>query len=76
MTTNNLNELAQIATASALGDFVEQQPEHEIERELALRAKRIEWRWRILAAICGALTGLAAPGLELWFLPWVSLTTL
>ncbi|MBK9201403.1 MAG: hypothetical protein IPL73_02955 [Candidatus Obscuribacter sp.] len=76
MTTNNLNESAQIATASALGDFVERQPEHEIERELALRAKRIEWRWRILAAICGALTGLAAPGLELWFLPWVSLTTL
>lgn len=76
MTTANLNESALIATGSALSDFEKLQPEHEIERDLAPLAKRIEWRWRILAAICGALTGLAAPGLELWFLPWVSLTTL
>lgn len=38
--------------------------------------KRIEWRWRLVAAICGAITGLSAPGLELWFLPWFSLTSL
>lgn len=76
MTTTNLNESARIATASALGDFVELQPEHEVEREPTPLAKRIEWRWRFVAAICGALTGLAAPGLDLWFLPWIGLTTL
>lgn len=35
-----------------------------------------EWYWRLAAAICGAVLGLAAPGLELWYLPWFWTTSL
>lgn len=37
---------------------------------------RTEWRWRIVAAVCGAVLGLAAPGLEQWYLPWFWTTSL
>lgn len=37
---------------------------------------RSEWFFRIFAAACGAVLGLAAPGLEQWYLPWFLPTTL
>ena len=37
---------------------------------------RTEWRWRFVAAVCGAALGLAAPGLEQWYLPWFLPTSL
>ncbi len=37
---------------------------------------RSEWYFRLVAAICGAVLGLAAPGLEQWYLPWFLPTSL
>ena len=37
---------------------------------------RSEAHWRMVAALCGAVLGLAAPGLEQWYLPWFWTTSL
>ncbi len=37
---------------------------------------RSEGYWRIVAALCGAVLGFCAPGLEQWYLPWFLPTTL
>lgn len=37
---------------------------------------KTEWGWRFLAGLWRAVVGLAAPGIDLFYLPWVAMSSL
>lgn len=48
----------------------------DIGRERGFSARRRESRYRCAAAVCGAVLGLSAPGLEQWYLAWFGVAPL